>query len=409
MSTETLVSTEVAEATAMTEIAEAPAEVVEAPAETVLKFESTRSALAKALALAIRLIPARPTHPALVNFLVETVPGGGGIYISSFDLEVGSRQFLKCKVQNDGKALIPAKLLHDIITRLPDGEISIEVEESEYSLTAIVNTSSSHYEIRGMVANDYPELPQIEGKGIELPKADLKSLIRATIASISGDVTKQVLNGMHLKIDGSRIESASTDGNRLAFALAACEKHKPIGMTIPRQALSYLSEMIDCSETETIHLRAEACYVELTCGNFMLNARLIDGTFPNYQQLIPKKFSSSMVVERRVLLKALDRLAVVAENQGGVVEFAVKGQGQELTLSVKEKSVGGEAGQETLLALIQGDGLNICFNVNYLIQGLRAIDAEEIQMNFNSSTSPATFVPVGGSESLYLLMPIQKR
>lgn len=138
-----------------------------------------------------------------------------------------------------------------------------------------------------------------------------------------------------------------------------------------------------------------------------LTSRLLEGQYPNYRQLIPKQFSHQMTVDRRLLLGALERISVLADQKNNIVKLSLNDSTQELTLSVDAQDVG--SGLETMPAQISGDSLDVAFNVKYLVDGLKAIATSEVQMQLNTATSPAILSPLGSIKMTYLVMPVQVR
>jgi len=138
-----------------------------------------------------------------------------------------------------------------------------------------------------------------------------------------------------------------------------------------------------------------------------LTSRLLEGQYPNYRQLIPKQFTHQMTVDRRLLLGALERISVLADQKNNIVKLSLDGSNQELTLSVDAQDVG--SGRETMPAQISGDSLDVAFNVKYLVDGLKAIATSEVQMQLNTATSPAILSPLGSIKMTYLVMPVQVR
>ncbi|MGA1475508.1 MAG: DNA polymerase III subunit beta, partial [Prochlorothrix sp.] len=330
------------------------------------------------------------------------------------DLSLGIQTSFPAQVEASGAITLPARLLNDIVTKLPSQtHITLEKDEQEAQVSLV--SSSGHYQVRGMGAEEYPELPLVEsGEAIQLPGPALAEGLRGTLFATSGDETKQVLTGVHLTVRRDGLEFASTDGHRLAVVQtdnAAAEEPSGSGefeVTVPARALRDLERLLASStEDDTIALYFDQGQTVFQWGDQYLTSRTLDGQYPNYRQLIPQQFERQMTVDRKALQSALDRIAVLADQKNNVVKLQLDAAQQQVLLSVEAQDVG--SGQEAVEAQISGDSLEIAFNVKYLMDGLKAMVSPEIQMQLNSATSPVVLTPLGATKMTYLVMPVQIR
>ncbi len=191
-----------------------------------MKLVCAQSDLSTNLSLVSRAVPSRPTHPVLANVLLTADEETQQVQLTAFDLSVGIRTSFAAQVEEGGEITLPAKILNEIVSRMPEGQITLEdraedgeSEEVETSIIATLTSSSGSYTVRGMEAADFPALPEIEegeAKAIYLPPEALIEGLRGCLFACSPDETKQVLSGVHLKLDRDGIEFAATDGHRLA-------------------------------------------------------------------------------------------------------------------------------------------------------------------------------------------------
>ncbi|MEM8604571.1 MAG: DNA polymerase III subunit beta, partial [Cyanobacteria bacterium P01_H01_bin.121] len=233
-----------------------------------------------------------------------------------------------------------------------------------------------------------------------------------TLFSTSTDETKQVLSGVHLKMAADSLEFAATDGHRLAVVEVENPGKTPadelLEVTVPGRALRDLERMLSLASTEdVVALYFDQGQTVFQWGDQYLTSRTLDGPYPNYRQLIPQSFEHQMTIDRRLFLAALERIAVLADQKNNVVKLELDAAQQQLCLSVEAQDVG--SGRELVPAQISGDGLDVAFNVRYLMDGLKALNASEIQMQLNTSTSPSILVPLGAMKMTYLVMPVQIR
>lgn len=381
-----------------------------------MKLACAQSDLNLHLNLVSRVVSSRPSHPILANVLVQADADQQRISLTGFDLSVGIQTSFAAQVDVGGTITLPAKLLNDIVSRLPDEELTLEGGTDEQTTVALV-CRSGRYQVRGMDASEYPELPTVaDGAPAQLSVEMLVEGLRGSLFATSADESKQVLTGVHLTTAPDSLEFAATDGHRLAVvhAVSAADGDAPatpetkIDVTVPAKTLRELERMLQQYGTsEAIALRLDAGQVIFELGQQRLTSRLLEGQYPNYRQLIPTQFIRQVTVERRLFVSALERIAVLADQKNNIVKVSLDPAASELTLSVDAQDVG--SGQETVPAQISGDAMDIAFNVRYLLDGLKALPSTEIQLQCNTPTSPAIMTPVGGVKMTYLVMPVQIR
>ncbi|MBW4578103.1 MAG: DNA polymerase III subunit beta [Tildeniella nuda ZEHNDER 1965/U140] len=390
-----------------------------------MKLVCSQNSLSANLSLVSRAVSSRPSHPVLANILLVADEELQQIKLSAFDLSLGIQTSFPADVSTGGKLTLPAKLLTDIVSRLPEGDITLEDGNDEAAGTTDTNflttltCASGRYQVRGMGAEEFPELPVVEGG--EVAHLSVESLIeglRSSLFSASSDETKQVLTGVHLTMQPDGLEFAATDGHRLTVvqtlnAEAAESGAKPsalekgLDVTIPAKALQELAKMLERQTGSDVAVHFDHSQVVFEWTDQRLTSRLLEGQYPNYHQLIPRQFSRQITAERRLLLSALERIAVLADQKNNIVKLTLDSANQLLTLSVDAQDVG--SGKETIPAQISGDDLDVAFNVKYLMDGLKTIATTEIQIQLNTATSPAIVTPLGSIKMTYLVMPVQVR
>lgn len=380
-----------------------------------MKLVCAQTDLSTNLSLVSRAVPSRPSHPVLANVKLEADPETSTVSLTAFDLSLGIQTTFTAQVEEAGTLALPAKLFNDIVSRLPDGDVTLETDpEMGDGCIATLISTSGQYQVRGMAAEEFPELPTpTSEQAIHLPISALRDGLRGTLFSTSPDETKQVLTGVHLMVDADSLEFAATDGHRLSVV---CTENQTEGetaasslqMTIPARALRELERMINNrndSEALAVHLDPGQIVFELEGQR--ITSRTLDGQYPAYRQLIPKQFARQITLDRRQLISSLERIAVLADQKNNLVKFSLDQDAQRLFLSVESKDVG--SGRESLPAQVSGENLDIAFNVKYLMEGLKVLSTSEIQLQVNSSETPAIVTPLGGLQMTYLIMPVQLR
>lgn len=370
-----------------------------------MNITTSQAELTTALQLVSRAVSSRPTHPVLANVLLSADEATGRLSLTGFDLSLGIQTSIPAAVATSGAITLPARLLSDIVSRLPDGvPVTLAVEYDAATLTSL----SGSYELRGMPAADYPDLPlQQTGTPITLDAAALLAGLRSTLFACSSDEAKQLLTGVHLKVDAKTLECAATDGHRLAVQqLNQAEPVDPFAVTIPARSLRELERLLGGSgELQLFTSKGQAV---LCSGDRILTTRILDGVYPNYRQLIPDGFSRSIVISRQALLAALDRVSVLADSHTNVIKLEADPDLDRVTVRADAQDLG--RGSESLAAGITGGAITIAFNSQYLLNGLKAINTDQVVLQCNAPTTPVVLEPVGDDHGfLYLVMPVQVR
>jgi DNA polymerase-3 subunit beta len=408
-----------------------------------MKLVCAQNELSAKLSLLSRVVPSNPTHPVLANVLLTAEPERLGLTV--FDLSLGMQVWIPAQAGVVGSITLPARFLNDIVSRLPNTSIEVESDGPITTLTC----ASGHYQMQGIEAEEFPALPELETvEPLTLPVANLLEGLRGALFAASTDETKQILTGLHLSAQADYLEFAATDGHRLAVTASpspstddnvSSRQDMPTAMavTIPARALRELERMLGRSgstprlersaeqigpnaerspsvndpEGPSIAIRFDPTQIVFEFaaaqGAGRLSCRLLEGQYPNYHQLIPRQFARQITVERQLLLGASERIAVLAIQRNNIIKLKLDHVNQQIALSAEAPQFG--SGEEFLPAQISGDDLEIAFNVRYLIDGLKAMNSSEIQLQLNTATTPAVISPLVGQKMAYLIMPIQVR
>ncbi|MGD1944075.1 MAG: DNA polymerase III subunit beta [Leptolyngbyaceae cyanobacterium] len=378
-----------------------------------MKFVCPQSELNTHLALVGRVVPARPTKPILSNVLVKIDEENQQVTLTGFDETMSIQTAFKATVEEPGELTLPAKLLESIVARLPQEDITIQ--EVGEDATVTITSSSGEYQVRGLSAADYPNLPMVEdGQAAELSVETLLEGLRGALFATSGDETKQVLTGVHLTAEPEILEFAATDGHRLAVvktsdeSSAATDNDIKMNVTVPAKALRDLERMLQTyNSSEPIALKFDRTQAIFELGDQRLTTILLEGQYPNYRQLVPQQFERQVTLDRKLLMDALERIAVLADQKNNIVKLSLDPGNQSIAVSVDAQEVG--SGREVVAAQITGEALDIAFNVRYLLDGLKALGTNEVQLQCNTATSPSIIIPLGGLQMTYLVMPVQMR
>ncbi len=378
-----------------------------------MKFVCPQSEFNSHLSLVSRVVPSRPSKPVLSNVLLKVDAATQQVTLIGFDETMGVQTSFAASVEADGELTLPAKLLESIVSRLPSEDIV--VEETDEDATVTLTSSSGEYQVRGLSAEDYPSLPTVdEGQVAKLSAEALVAGLRGSLFATSADETKQVLTGVHLTAATETLEFAATDGHRLAVVQTSDESEAAaaadwaIDVTVPAKALRELEKMLQAYQsTEPIALTFDRTQVIFEVGSQRLTTRLLEGQYPNYRQLVPKQFERQVTLDRKQFTSALERIAVLADQKNNIVKLSLDNDQQTVAISVEAQEVG--SGREVIAAQVTGDPLDIAFNVRYLLDGLKALGTNEVQLQCNTATSPSVMIPLGELQMTYLVMPVQIR
>lgn len=386
-----------------------------------MKLVCTQSNLSSHLSLVSRAVSSRPSHPILANVLLNADEATQRVSLSAFDLSLGIQTSFSAQVTTGGTLTIPAKLLGDIVSRLPEGELALDdgaddrsENEDEGGILVTLKYASGKYQMRGLGAEEFPELPTImDGDSAQLSAEAMIEGLRSALFAASGDETKQVLTGVHLSVQDDGLEFAATDGHRLAVVQTVAHPDDESGalpkldVTVPAKALQEVIKMLDRGSSSTVAVKFDPGQIVFEWAEQRLTSRLLEAQYPNYRQLIPRQFAHNLTLDRKALLSGLERISVIADQHNNIVKMSIMPESQSISLSVDAQDVG--SGQETIAAQITGEEMDVAFNVKYLIEGLKVINTTEIQIQLNTPTSPAILSPLGSLKMTYLVMPVQVR
>ncbi|KZR77010.1 DNA polymerase III subunit beta [Prochlorococcus marinus] len=387
-----------------------------------MKLVCSQAELNTALQLVSRAVASRPTHPVLANVLLTADAGTDRLSLTGFDLSLGIQTALTASVESSGAITLPARLLGEIVSRLSsDSPITLATDEAGEQVE--LKSSSGSYQMRGMSADDFPELPLVEsGKAVKVNATALLKALRGTLFASSADEAKQLLTGVHLHFDGKAMEAAATDGHRLAVlsladALAVettvssemDDEGENFSVTLPSRSLREVERLIPgWRGDDQVSLFCDKGQVVFLAADQVVTSRTLDGTYPNYRQLIPDGFARSFDVDRRAFIAALERIAVLADQHNNVVKVSGDNTSELLQISADAQDVG--SGSESLSAEFTGDAVQIAFNVRYVLDGLKVMDSDRIVLRCNAPTTPAIISPKDDDIGFtYLVMPVQIR
>lgn len=362
-----------------------------------MKFEVRKDILVKGLQEVQSAINPKTTLPILSNILIEA--GKDNILLTTTDLDMGITSIIPVKPSTEGAITIPAKKFIDIIKELPDGDISISVKKNNM---AHIDCPGCAFKVMGLPKDEFPQLPDFKDKDfITMQRGRLKKMLTMTSFAISRDETRYVLNGVLFIVKPSYIRIVATDGRRLAMVeektqLPKTHERKVI---IPAKTITELNKLLGEEGEVKIYFGNNQIMFDMTTTKVV--SRLIEGEFPNYEQVIPKEAKDRVGVGRSLLLAATKRAALFTNPDSLAVKIELAKD--KMVLSKSTPYIG-EA-REEMTAAYGGKDLAIGFNPDYLIDALKNMDEETVNLEVTDPEKPGVIRI--GAEYVYVVLPMQ--
>ena len=343
------------------------------------------------------VITPKNTLPILSNILLETT--GSGIRLIGTDLEIGISYTTDAEILEKGGITIPAKKIGDIVKELPEEEITVSSQKNN---TIIITSQRSFFKILGLPKEDFPDLPKIKSEhSVTIKQKLLKTMLLMTSFAISYDETRYVLNGTLFSLGGNQLKLVTTDGRRLSLIQKKLENPNKIKkeVIIPVKATAELSRVLKEGGDVKIFFSQNQIVFEL--NNTTIISRLIEGQFPNYEQVIPREAGQKITLQRERFLGAVKRAGLLAPVSSRSIKLELF---KNRILASSQAPDIGEA-REELDVSYDGREMVVGFNSNYLVDVLKNMDHEEIVLELTNAQGPG--VMRAGEDYLYVLMPMQ--
>jgi DNA polymerase-3 subunit beta len=369
-----------------------------------MRFTITRQNLHNGLVAVSAAVPSKTTLPVLSNILFDA--DEDGVWMSGTDLDVGVRVHAPADVKERGSITAPGKKLQEMTRELPDQPVEVQTRADQIELRW--GGGPSHVKLNGLPADEFPALPAVDfDGGWSTRGTDLQTLIHHTAFAVSSEESRPILNGVLWELRPEMMRMVATNGHRLArMSVPASSSSSPSAdLIVPPAALQQVQRLF--KGDDDVQVARSGNHLGFKAGGTEVYTRLIDGSYPNYEQVIPKDNDKVAVVEKRPFEQAVRRMAVVASDQTHRIRMSL-GTGR-VTLNVLTPDLG-EAHDELELDY-QGEELEIGFNANYLLEVLRYIPTDEVRLTFKAPERAATVEPVTGDDGkmdyLCLVMPLR--
>lgn len=362
-----------------------------------MKLQVTQENLNRALNSVSRVANSRGTLPILANVLIKTT--NNRLSLAATNLDIAITHYIGAKVGEEGSITVPARLMQDFVSSLPEGIIDLDLKENKLH----VSTDKYQSVVNGIVADDFPVMPAIsDGKKWTMDGVSFKKGLQQVVFAASNDDTRPILTGVLLQTDGNKLYMAATDSYRLAEKRLTTTKDE-IQILVPASAMQDLLRILGDSE-DKVQVTHDDQQVLFKIGDVELVTRLVDGKYPDYRKLIPAKFGTEARLKRADLVNVTKVSSLFARESAGSVTIEVDDKTNQLSI----RSVASQLGENTAAAdaKVTGKG-SITLNSRYLLDALNAMGGEEVVFSFNGKLEPTLLKDPAADDYKHIIMPLK--
>lgn len=367
-----------------------------------MKFNCNQATLSKALNIVSKAVTTRTTIPVLKGILLKTT-GDNKLILSTSDLDFSIETKIDVNTEIEGSVIVNAKLFNDIIKKLSNEIITVELEdESRVS----IKTTNSRFNIVSQSAEEFPNIPNLDGESSKLSfdKEIFKNMIKQTQFCASIDDTKGVIVGILIELTSDNLNMVAIDGYRMAVRREKILNNESKKIIINARILNEVSKILSENEiNDDLDIFINDKNAVMILDDTKVVMRLLDGEFINYIDVLPKEHSTSVILDRISLINSIERASLLArEGRNNLIRISVNENLMTITSNSEEGNV-----KEDIIMEKEGENLEIGFNSKYMMDVLKAIEDEEIKLEFSSSIKPCLVKPLIGNEYEYLILPVR--
>lgn len=374
-----------------------------------MKVTVLQENLARGLGIVSRAVSPRSTLPVLSNVLIAS--DEGRLRLSATNLELGITCWIPARIEQDGSTTVPARTFSDLVNTLPGDQVMLLLDSKTQTLNVRGGTSTN--DIKCIDAQEFPPLPVPDLEGaVQLNVADFREMIQQVAFAASTDEARPVLMGVLVQVEKDKLTMAAADGFRLSVrkATLSAPASAPISVIVPARALTELARVAsDGEESISMVTPKGRGQIVFHVKDVEVVSQLIDGTFPDYQQIIPRKHTSRTLVSTAALLKACKQAEIFAREGSNVARLNIKTANSDLKPSEVEITAASEetGKNETIVeATVDGSGVLIAFNVKFLREALEIIKTPNVALETSAPNAPGVIRPVGDEQFLHVIMPM---
>jgi DNA polymerase-3 subunit beta len=362
-----------------------------------MKLQVTQENLNRAMGTVARVANTRNQLPILANVLLKT--SNNRLSIAATNLDIAITQYIGAKIAQEGSITVPARLMQDFIGSLPSGVIDLDLEGSRLHLA----TDQYKSIINGIVADDFPVMPTIEGgREWSIGGSVLKKGLQQVVLAASGDESRPVLTGVLLHTVGGKLYMAATDSYRLTEKELGANKTE-VSLLVPASAMQDLLRILGDGDDE-VRVTHDDQQVLFRVGDVELVARLLEGKYPDYRKLIPQQFEVSATLKRSDFVNVTKVSSLFARESAGSVTIEIDEGANQLSI----RSIASQLGENTATAAAKASGSgSITLNSRYLLDALQAIGGDEVVFGFNGKLEPTLLTDSASSDYMHIIMPLK--
>ncbi len=363
-----------------------------------MKIKIPQNELSKHISIVQKGISTKSTLPILDGILLRAKENK--LFLTGTDLELGIESCIDCEVIEEGTIVITSKYFGDIVRKLPNSTVEIEVDTDN---NVHIDCDNSNFTVIGQPSVDYPELPSINNdNSFNIPKDILKSMIKKIVFAIAQDETRPILTGALLEIKNNKASMVALDGYRLALKNIDVECKNDVEVVIPGKTLSEIVKILD-DDDSAVKIKFTSNHILFHLGETLIISRLLEGQFLNYKDIIRNEYKSTVKVNTKLIKEGVERASLLSkEGKNNLVKFDITDE----KLIITSNSDIGNVHEEVPIEL-NGNDIRIAFNSKYILDGLKAIDEDEIIMNFVSNVNPCIIKPDEDDKYIYLVLPVR--
>lgn len=362
-------------------------------------FSCSHKNIFSCISVVQKTVTTKTTMPILEGILIETIEDK--IKITGRDMDTMIQSSFKADIIESGSVVIPCRLFVDLIRSLPDDTINISSDDN-FLVNIKCNTSST--DIQGFNPDEYPSIEQFDVNfNIELNSVSFSNMIKQSVFCVATDETRPVLTGALVEFNSGSLNMVCLDGYRLALIKYLKDNLGDVSSIIPGKTLNELSRILSSDIDENLILSISERYICFNLGKTKVTSRLLEGDFIDYNQIIPEEHDTRIKVDRYLLQSAIDRASLLSkESKNNLIKMSIS----EETLVITSNSDRGKSHEEVPV-LVTGKDIEIAFNAKYFVDILKAIEDDEICIDFTTDVSPCIIRPLEGDRFAYLLLPVR--
>ncbi len=368
-----------------------------------MQIVCSKAELLKGIQIVQSAVSTKSTLPVLSNILIETKTNQ--LKLAATDLEVGVRCMIKAEIVKEGALTVPARTLSDFVKTLPENqEIKITTEDGT---RMELRSGKTRCVLLGLPKEDFPVLPEFpEDHAVVMESKTLLEMIRKTAYAASNDETRYILNGVYFMLDKGTARMVATDGRRLAYkSSVVAEKKINVSVIIPSKAIREVERLLtgEGLAADSVKISVTENQVAFKIGETIIISRLIDGNFPNYEQVIPKASQTKVQIVSKDLLAMTQRAALGSGERGGAIKFSLeKGK-----LRAKGAAQGRVEVEDELPVEYDGPTIEIAFNPQFVVDVLKNSDSSQVWLELSTALNPGVIRPTGDADMLSVIMPMR--